>query len=80
MTTNPQAWSSANKPDYGGEEHGSSGDEFARRRRERIRQGSAARRVEIVDGPNVEGIVGRVSGESVERDFHWDKNGEIVFV
>jgi hypothetical protein len=77
--TQDQAWPSANEPVYGRKENGSSGIKIIGIR-ERIRQGSAARRVKVVDIPHVEGIVGRVSGESIERDFHSDNNGEIVFV
>ena len=74
---NARAWSSANKPHYGGVENGNTSDKVSGIR-ERFRQVIAARRVQVVDGPNVEGIVGRISGESVERDF--DRNEEIVLV
>ena len=76
---NARAWSSGTKPDDEREEYGSSCDELGGGlNREKVRQGTAARRVEVVDSPNVEGFVGRVSGESVERDFLWDTKGEIV--
>ena len=70
---NARTWSSASKPDYEGPGYESSGDESGMRR-ERVRHGSAARKVEVVDSPTVEGVVGRVSGEIVERD------GEIILL
>jgi len=53
------------KPDYRGEEYEQEnmGDEMV----ERVRQGSKARKVEVVNSPGLEGLEARLSGESPER-------------
>lgn len=68
------------KPDYQGQGYGDEegaegveglgqfGDE------ERVRQGSKARRVEVIDSPSLEGFEARLSGESPERTGNGEKN------
>ena len=64
------------RPDYEGAEWESSGDEG---RRERVRQASAARRVEVRDSPVVqEGVVPRVSGESRGSGMGFEEYDEII--
>jgi hypothetical protein len=70
---NARVWGIAS-PDYTGEEYGDEDVDG----RERMRQGSLARKVEVVDSHDgVEGVVGRVSGESPERGR---ENGGIVLM
>jgi hypothetical protein len=59
--------SNAYQPDYEGEEYGDSDEDGGVLGHERVRKGSAARRVEVVDGDRVEGVAARISGESPER-------------
>jgi hypothetical protein len=72
VAANAQAWSSASKPDHEGIEYESSDDESGIR--EKVRQGSAARRVEVMDSPSIEEMMGEVIEESVERN----SKGEII--
>jgi hypothetical protein len=66
------------RPDYEGAEWESSGDE-GRERGERVRQGSAERKVEVRDSPIVvEGVVPRVSGESRVSGRGFEDYGEIL--
>jgi hypothetical protein len=66
------------KPDYEGAEWESSGDE-GRERRERVRQGSAARKVEVRDSPIVlEGVVPRVSRGSRVSETGFEDYDEIL--
>jgi hypothetical protein len=63
------ALANAYRPDYEGEDYGDSDEDggVLGQQFEKVRQGSAARRVEVVDGDRVEGIAARISGESPER-------------
>jgi len=69
------------RPDYEGADYGSEeeedGDEVPVMIGERVRQGSAARKVEVVDRPSLEGVAARVSGESPERSRD-SKQSEII--
>lgn len=68
------------RPDYEGADYGSEeedGDEVPVMMGERVRQGSAARKVEVVDRPSLEGVAARVSGESPERSRDF-KQSEII--
>ena len=53
--------------DYQGDDYGNEGKEGFEQEVERVRQGSKARRVEVVDSPSLEGLEARLSGESPER-------------
>ena len=84
---NARAWASA-LPDhegnaYGGDEEdelvppgtAGGGGEV-----ERMRQGSMVRKVEVLDSPNVEGVIGRVSiGESPEYELGKENGGILLF-
>ena len=72
--TNAKIWNSAN-PDYEGVDYGSSGDEGEAR--QRVRQGSKAKKVEVRDTPeDLEGMAARVSGDSPERSRTQEVMGE----
>ena len=80
---NARAWA-ATQPDYEGNEYGEEeGDELATPQVagvERVRQGSMVRTVEVLDSPNVEGVIGRVSiGESPEYEIGKENGGILLF-
>ena len=58
-----RAWTAASTPDYEGRAYES--EDGVAQPGERVRQGSKAMRVEVVTSPRLEGVAGRVSGESV---------------
>ena len=75
---NVQTSSSASKLDFEEivyESDTGDNDEIRIQTGERVRQGSAARKVEVVNRPTVEGFVRRISGESVRRE-----EGDIILV
>jgi hypothetical protein len=68
------------QPDYEGEDYGDSDEDGGVLGQfERVRKGSAARRVEVVDGDRVEGVAARISGESPERS-RVSTQGEIILL
>jgi hypothetical protein len=80
---NARAWA-ATQPDYEGNEYGEvEGDELQAPQvagAERMRQGSMVRTVEVLDSPNVEGVIGRVStGESPEYEIGKENGGILLF-
>jgi hypothetical protein len=80
---NARAWA-ATQPDYEGNEYGEDeGYELATPQIaevERVRQGSMVRMVEVLDSPNVEGVIGRVSnGESPEYEIGKENGGILLF-
>ena len=80
---NARAWASA-RPDYEGSDYGADEDEELAPPEpgglERVRQGSMVRKVEVLDSPSVEGVIGRVSiGESPEHELGKENGGILLF-
>ena len=80
---NARAWASA-RPDYEGNEDGADEDQELAPPVpggvERVRQGSMVRKVEVLDSPSVEGVIGRVSiGESPEHELGKENGGILLF-
>ena len=77
-------WTETRKPDYEGAEYGSEEEDedvVPNIWSERVRQGSAARKVEVVDRPSLEGVAGRVSSgntSSPERRSQDLRQNEII--
>lgn len=75
--TSPLRIDTRGKPDYKGDDYGTEGEDYGGEGygEARVRQGSKARRVEVVDSPSLEGLEARLSGESPERPAERRMNG-----